>query len=87
MREHFLGKLSPLCLIKATIKAQDAPTAFQAVSGHLELVHGVHVLHMHLDRRSVRSLGCPHVKVLMPSCLEVQCVVAVVEVGEFGEKI
>jgi hypothetical protein len=42
---------------------------------------------MHLDAGAVRCLGCPEVQVFMSPRLEVKGIVAVVEVGKFGEKV
>ena len=76
MREQLLRQSSPFCLLEHGIEAQDPPTAFETVPGHLELVHRVHVLYVQLDARPVRRLGRPEVQVLVPPRLKVERVVA-----------
>ena len=75
MREQLFRQSSPLGRLKRRIEAQDPPTALETVPGHFELVHRVHVLHVQLDARPVRSLGRPEVQVLVPTRLKVQRIV------------
>ena len=86
MSEHLLDKLAPLRLVKRSVKAEDAPRALQAISSHLQLVHGVDILDVELHARAVRRFCCPHIQVFMPSCLEVQSVVTVVKVSKFRQE-
>ena len=87
MSKHFLRQPPPFRIVKALVEAQEAAAALQAVARHLQLVHGVNVLHMHLDARPVGCLRGPHVEVLVSPCLEVEGIVAVVEIGEFREEL
>ena len=87
MCEDLLREAAPFRLVKRLVKAQEPSAALEAVSSHLQLVHRVHVLHMHLDTRAVRGLRRPEVQVFVSPRLEVERVVAVVEVGQFGKKI
>ena len=82
MREHLLRELSPLALVKRLVEAQDPSAPLETVARHFELVHGVDVLHVHFDARSVRRLRRPQVEVFMSAGLEVQGVVTIVEVGK-----
>ena len=87
MREHLLREPPPLALIKRLIKAHDPAAALQAVPRHLELVHRVHVLDVQLEARPVRRLRRPEVQILVPPRLEVERVVAVVQIRELGEEV
>lgn len=87
MRKEFLRQPSPFRLIKRLVEADNAPTAFQAVARHFEFVHRVHILNEHLDRRAVRCFCCPQIEILMSPRLEVECVVAIVEISEFREEV
>ena len=78
MREHLLGEAGPLALVKRSIEADEPAAAPEAVPGHLELVHRVHVLDVQLEGGPVRRLRRPEVQVLVPPRLEVERVVAVV---------
>lgn len=80
MREDLLGELPPLALIELLREAQHATAALEAVSRHFEFVHGVDILDVHLDTRTIGRFCCPHVEILMATCLKVQCIVAVVKV-------
>ena len=82
MREQLLCELTPLGIVKGFVEAQNTSTALQAVARHFELVHGMDVLHVHFDARSVRRLRRPQIEVFMSAGLEVQGVVAIVEVGK-----
>lgn len=46
-------------LVEALVKAQQRPTPLEAVSLHLELVHSVDILNVHLGRGPIWSLRCP----------------------------
>ena len=81
--KYFLRQLSPLCLLKALVKAQEPSATLQTVPGHLQFIHGVYVLYMHLYTGPVRRFCCPHVQVFMTPRLKIQSVIAVVEVCEF----
>ena len=83
MSEHLLDKLAPLRLVKRSVKAEDAPRALQAISSHLQLVHGMDVLDVELHARAIRRFCCPHVQVFMTPGLKIQSVIAVVEICEF----
>ena len=87
MRKHLFDQLPILTTVEPLIEAHQTSAPLQAVSRQLELVHRVHVLHMHLDARPVRSLSSPEIQVLMSPRLEVERVVAVVQVGELGEQM
>lgn len=87
MREDLLGELPPLALIELLREAQHATAALEAVSSHFELVHGVDILHVHLDTWTIRRFGCPHVEILVATCLEVQCIVAVVKVCQLRQEV
>lgn len=71
MCKQLFRQPSPLRLLKRRIEAQDPTTALETITGHLELVHRMHVLHMQLDARPIRRLGCPEVQVLVPTSLKV----------------
>ena len=87
MREQLFCQPSPLCLIKSLVKRQQPSASLQAVSSHFQLVHRVDILYVHLDTWAIRCLRGPHVEVFMSPCLEIYRVVAVVQVGEFGQEI
>lgn len=86
MRKHLLNQLPPLRLLKASTKAQQPSTPLQTIPSHFQFVHRVHVLDVHLDRGPVGRFGRPEVEVLVPTGFEVERVVAIVEVCEFGEE-
>lgn len=71
MSEHLLCQTTPLCVIKAFVKAYDATAAFEAISCHLEFIHGVDVLDVHFDTRTVWRLRRPKIKILMPTSFKV----------------
>ena len=87
MSEHLLRQLSPLCIIESFVKAQQPPASLQTIPCQLQFVHRVDVLDMQLDARSVGRLRSPHVQVFVTPGLEVECVVAVVQVRKFWEQI
>jgi hypothetical protein len=76
MCEQLFRQPSPLGLLKRRVEAQEPTTALETIPGHLEFVHRVHVQHVQLDARPIRSLGRPEVQVLVPTRLKVQRVVA-----------
>ena len=61
MREDLLRQPTPRRFLKALVEAQDSPAAFETISRHLELVHGVYILHMHLYARPIGCLCRPEV--------------------------
>ncbi len=87
MCEDLLGELPPLALIELLREVQDTTAALEAVASHFKFVHGVDVLDVHLDARTVRRLRCPYVEILVATCLKVEGVVAVVQVCELGQEI
>jgi hypothetical protein len=87
MCKDLFSQLAPFSLVETTVKAKDPSTTLETVTSHLQLVHSVYVLHVHLNGRPIRSLGCPHVQVLMPSGFKIQGVVTVVEVCELGQQV
>jgi hypothetical protein len=78
---------SPLLLLPLPIKHADPPAPLEAVPRHLELVHRVQVLHVALRRGPVGRAREPEVEVLVSSRLEVERVVARVQVGELVEQV
>ena len=74
-------------LIPSSVEANDSSAPLQTVPGHLELVHGVDVLNVHLDGRTVGGFGCPEVEIFVTTGFEVEGVVAGVKVGEFVEEV
>ena len=71
MCEDLLREPAPLCLVECLVKAQQPAAALQTVAGHLELVHGMDILDVQFDRRSIRRLGRPHIQILVPPSFEV----------------
>jgi hypothetical protein len=49
MSEDLFCESTPFCLIKRGVEAEEAAAALEAVAGHLELVHGMHILNVHFD--------------------------------------
>ena len=84
MREQLLCELTPLGIVEGLVKAQNTPTTLQAVARHFEFVHGMNILDVQLDARSIWCLRSPQVQVFMPTRLKVKGIVTIVEVGEFG---
>jgi hypothetical protein len=74
MGEHLLEKLPVLVLVPCAVKAYETAAPLQTVASHLELVHGVNVLHMALDRGAVGRTRGPHVEVLVTPSLKVHSV-------------
>ena len=87
MCEHLLRQPAPLSLLERLVKAQEPPAALQAVPGHLELVHRVHILDKHLDAWAVWCFCGPEVQIFVPPRFEVKRVVAVVQISELGEEV
>lgn len=87
MREHLLDQLPMLIRVESLIKRHDPSAPFQTVSRHFQLVHGVHILHVHLHGRPIGSLGRPHVEVFVSPRFEVDGIVAVMEIRELGEEV
>jgi hypothetical protein len=85
--KDLLSELAPLGVIEAAVKAQDPPAALQAIASHLELVHGMNVLNMELDRRAVWSFSSPHVEIFVPPGFEIDGVVTIVQVGELWQEV
>ena len=86
MREQLLCELTPLGIVEGLVKAQNTPTALQAVARHFEFVHGMNILDVQLDARSIRCLRSPHVQVFMPTRFKIECVVAIMKIRELREK-
>lgn len=87
MCEHLFRQSSPLSLFKRFVEAENAPATLQAIAGHFEFVHRVHVLNQHFNARSIWCFCCPEVEVLMSPRFKIKCVVAVVEISEFGKEM
>lgn len=83
--KHLFRQPSPRGLIKCRIEANNPATALQAVARHLQLVHRMDVLCVHPYAGPVGTLDCPHIQIFVPSRLQKQGVVAIVQVGEFTE--
>ena len=86
MGKNLLRQLSPLALVKRLVKAEDSPTPLETIASHFKLVHGMNILHMQLDARTVRRLCSPHIQIFMPTRFKIEGVVAIMEVRELGEK-
>lgn len=78
MCEDLLCQPTPLRLVEGLVEAQQPSASLQTVAGHLQLVHCVDVLYVHLDAWAIWCLRSPHVEVLMSPRLKVYRVVAVV---------
>ena len=87
MRDHLLHQPPVLILIPSAIETDNPTRSLQAIARHLQLVHRMNVLHVTLDGRSVGRARYPHVKVLVPTRLEENCIVAAVQVGKLVEQI
>ncbi len=87
MCEDLLRQPPPLCLVKPLVEAHNPATSLQTVPRHFQLVHCMDILDVQLDARPVGCLCCPHIQVLMSARLEIQRVVAVVQVGKFREEV
>ena len=87
MREDLLRELPPLALVERAVKAEQAAAALEAVARHLQFVHGVNVLDVQLDAGTIWRLCRPHVQIFVPSCLEIQRIVAIVKVCQFGKEM
>lgn len=84
--KDFFGQPPPLALVECFVEAQNTTAPLQTIACHLEFVHGMDVLDMQLDAWAIWGLCGPHVEVFVSTCFEIQCVVAVVEVGKFREE-
>jgi len=74
-------------LVEQLVKDDNGPRALKAVSGHLELVHGVGVEDVEADGRAVGSLGGPEVEiVVLATSFEEEGVVAVGKVAKFVDE-
>ena len=73
--------------VERGVEGEDWAGAFEAVSGEVQLLHGVQVLDMHLDGWAVRRLAHPQVKILSLACLEEENIVAVVKFGELVQLV
>lgn len=82
MCEYFLHEFPVLVAIKSTVKRQYTTAPFETVPRHLELVHRMNILHMHLDARAVGRFSGPHIQIFMPPCLEVERIVTIVQVSQ-----
>ena len=71
MCEYFFRKLSPFRLVQTLVEADYPATALEAVASHLELVHCVDILHMHLDAWTIRRLRGPEIQIFVSSCFKV----------------
>jgi hypothetical protein len=87
MRENFLDQLAPFALLKSLIETQDPPASFQTIPRHLQFVHRMHILYMHLETWSIRRFRRPHVQIFVSPCFEIQRVVAVVQIRKLGKKM
>lgn len=87
MRQHLPQQLPLLITIPTSVEANQASAPLQTVPRHLQLVHRVNVLHVTLDRRTVRRSGKPEVKVFVPTSFKVEGVVARVKVGELVDEM
>ena len=87
MSEDLLGQSSPLCLLERCIETDYSSAALQTVASHFEFVHSMNVLHMHLDTWAIWRLGSPQIQIFMPSSLEIESIVAIVEIGELREEM
>lgn len=79
MCEHLLHQ-APVFSFPRSIKANQTSASLQTVSGHLEFIHGMQILNMALDTRSVGRSREPEVEVFMSSGFKVKSVRARVEV-------
>lgn len=87
MSQHLLQKLPMLITVPTSIEANQTSTSLETVSRHLEFIHGVDVLNMALDRRTIWRAGKPEVEVLVSSSLKVECVIARMKVGQLVDQV
>ena len=87
MCKQLLDELPVLVRVECLVKAQDSPTPLETISSHLELVHRMHILDVHLDTRPIGSLGSPHIQIFVPTSFKVDGIIAIVEVREFWEEV
>lgn len=87
VHQDLLDDLHVRSVVELLVKDDDGPRALEAVSGHLELVHGVGVEDVEANGRAVGSLGGPEVQVVvLATSLEEQGVVAVGKVAKFVDE-
>lgn len=86
MSEDLFDEFHVRRFVELLIKDDDRSTSFEAVSGHLHLVHRVGVQDVESARRTVGSLCSPEVEVSVLSAgFEEEDVVARREVGDLVE--
>lgn len=73
--------------VEGGVERKNRPGALKAVAGEVQLLHGVQVLDVHLDSRSVRRLAHPQVEILSLARLEEEDIVAVVQFGELVQLV
>jgi len=71
MSEQFFDQSSPLSRVKCSIETQQPSTPLQAISRHLQFIHRVHILDVHLDAWSIRHFGRPKVQVFVSPRFEI----------------
>mmetsp|Transcript_3054 Transcript_3054/g.4898 ORF Transcript_3054/g.4898 Transcript_3054/m.4898 type:complete len:256 (+) Transcript_3054:479-1246(+) len=72
VREHLLDELEVrlLIVVKRGVEVQCRAGELEVVPCQLELSHGVHILHVKLHARPLRTLGQPHITVGALAALE-----------------
>lgn len=73
--------------VERGVEGKNRAGALEAVAGEVQLLHGVQVLDVHLDSRSVRCLAHPEVEILPLARLEEEDIVAVVQFGELVQLV
>ena len=71
MCENLLCQPAPLTLVERLVKAEDTAASLEAVPRHLQLVHGVYILYVHLDTRSIWCLRGPEVEIFVSPSFKV----------------
>lgn len=87
LSEELLDEFEMGLRVESGVKGQDRTGSLEAVAGEMQLLHGVQVLHVELDRGAVWRLAHPDVEILALAGLEEADVVAVVEIGKFVELV
>jgi hypothetical protein len=87
MSENLFRQSTPLCFLETLVKAQDSSAPLETIPRHLQFVHRMHILHMHLYARPIRRLGRPEVQILVPPHLKVQRVITVVQICQLREEV
>lgn len=87
VRQHLPQQLPLLITIPTSVEANETSASLQTVPRHLQLIHRVDVLHVTLDRRTVRRSGKPEVKIFVTTSFKVEGVVARVKVGELVDEM